>query len=444
MSCRVRRYGGVFLVLALCVVPWSLGSGFHIFEQGAKASGRACAFVAGADDASALYYNPAAMAWLDGGEISLGSSLVLLGDTTLDSQMDLTGSPLFTGGRFEMESNSVHVPHGFAVKGAGDGRVAYGIGVFAPFGLITEWGPGFDGRFSARKSELESYVINPNVAFRASDKWAFGFGLDMIRLELKHFSRNLPPTETTPIEGLFDLRGEGDEVGWNLALSYRNEGWRFGASYRSGFEVEVEGEATVAYPLLMPGQPQGPFAPDEPPTQRLVQRARGTIDLPETWAVGIAYTGLPAWELEFDIHKINWSSFEELPIVLDYGLEVAPGVLVQEIVAEEDWLDTTSFRFGASRELGETSELRFGIYWEDRAIPTRTLRPSVPDAERTGLTFGWGWSPMEGVTVDGYWMHIETAGVETTLQEFMADNSVIAGAYETTIDLFGVTVSFAL
>jgi long-chain fatty acid transport protein len=439
MSRCVRRSLGVFATLLTMAMPWALGSGFHLYEQGAKASGQALSFVARADDASAGYYNPAAMVWLEGTQVSVGSSLVFLGDTTFDSEMNLTGSPAFTGGLFEMESNTVAVPHAYYSTGAGNGRIAYGVAVFAPFGLVTEWGPGFDGRYSARTSDLETYVINPNIAFKVSDHWAIAAGVDLLDAELKSFSRNIPPGEI-PVDSLFNLKGDGDEIGWNVALSFRNDDWAFGLTYRSGFEVELTGEAIVSAPLAPPRDEFAPMAP----TQRLVQRAGGTLDLPETWALGLAYLGFENWEVEFDVHRIGWSSFDRLPINFEYGLEVAPGVLVQQLVQVEDWEDTTSFRLGAARTMGERSELRLGIYWEDSAIPTRTLRPSIPDSDRVGLTLGWGYELAEGFSIDAYWLHIETSTVSTSLEEFIADNSVPAGTYESSIDLIGITANFKL
>jgi long-chain fatty acid transport protein len=442
MSFRLRRTAAVLAVLAAVAIPWSLGSGFHIYEQGAKASAQAVAFAARADDASAVYYNPAAMVWLEGRQASLGASAVFLGDTSFDSKMDLTGSPLFTGGTFDMISNTRYVPHAYYAKGAGEGRIAYGLGVFAPFGLVTEWGPEFDGRFSARESDLQTWVINGNVALKISDHWAVAVGIDKLEAELKSFSRNLPPDEMMPVEALFNLEGDGDKLGWNAALSYRSEIWAFGLTYRSGFEVGLEGTAIVSVPLVTPGAPAA--AESFNPVQQLRQRATGTLDLPETWSVGFAYLGVENWEFEFDLHKINWSSFDELPINLSYGLEVAPGVLVTQLVQDEDWADTSSWRFGASRKVGERTELRFGAYWEDKTIPQRTLRPSIPDSDRTGLSFGLGYELNEVMHVDAYWMHIQTASRGTTLQDFAADNSVPAGDYESELDLIGFTLGFNL
>lgn len=429
MSCRALRAAVVFAALAGLAGPWAWGSGFHIYEQGAKASGQAVAFVARADDASALYYNPAGLAWMDGRHMSVGASAVFIGDTTFDSEMDLLGSPAFSGGTFEMESNTPLVPHLYYAKGAGDGRLAYGLAVFAPFGLITEWGPNFDGRFSARESDLQSYVVNPNVAYRLTDNWSVAIGLDWMEAELNAFSRNLPPTSPGAPEPLFDLEGDGDEVGWNAALSYRSEDWAFGFTYRSGFEVELEGQATVT----VPGAPA--------PLSR--QGASGLLDLPETWAVGVAYLGWDKWEVEFDMHKINWSSFDRLPINLEQGL-VVDGEPVTQLVQVENWVDTSSWRLGAARQLGERSELRFGVYWEDRTIPQETLRPSIPDSDRTGFSLGYGYRLGEGIHIDAFAMHIETASRETTLENFQADESVPFGRWDSSIDLLGVTVQFAL
>jgi len=50
-------------VLFLSVVSSAFGAGFHIHDQGAKAMGMGNAFVAQADDPSALFYNPAGIAF---------------------------------------------------------------------------------------------------------------------------------------------------------------------------------------------------------------------------------------------------------------------------------------------------------------------------------------------------------------------------------------------
>ena len=76
-TCRIegdmeKRHALVLLAAAALAVAPAFGSGFGFYEQGAKASGQAGAWVARADDASANWYNPAALAFLSGREVQFG------------------------------------------------------------------------------------------------------------------------------------------------------------------------------------------------------------------------------------------------------------------------------------------------------------------------------------------------------------------------------------
>lgn len=69
------------LALSLALPMASMGAGFHIREQGAKAMGMANAFVAQADDPSAVFYNPAGIAFQEGTAISLGVTIINVPET---------------------------------------------------------------------------------------------------------------------------------------------------------------------------------------------------------------------------------------------------------------------------------------------------------------------------------------------------------------------------
>src|SRR5438094_8282141 len=73
----VQRIAGLTTVVALLVCP-SIGqaTGFRIVDQSASATGQASAFTAQADDASAVYYNPAGMTQLRRGQVSPGTLLI--------------------------------------------------------------------------------------------------------------------------------------------------------------------------------------------------------------------------------------------------------------------------------------------------------------------------------------------------------------------------------
>src|SRR5512139_2247462 len=89
----------------LATVP-ALASGFSVYEQSAKASGQAGAWVARADDAAANWYNPAALVWLEGSNFHFGANLITIGrDTTLTSADPVYGLPA-EGVKFDSATNN--------------------------------------------------------------------------------------------------------------------------------------------------------------------------------------------------------------------------------------------------------------------------------------------------------------------------------------------------
>ncbi|MCU0223320.1 MAG: outer membrane protein transport protein [Acidobacteria bacterium] len=420
------------LVLA---APMALASGFHIYEQGAKASAQAVAFIARADDASANWYNPAGLVTIDRPTIALGGSLVFLGDTQFDSNMDKINPVLFKGGSWDMEDNIGTPVHLFYAQPLGRSFVL-GVGVTTPFGLVTEWSEKSDLRLSSRKSDLETVVVNVNGAFDFGCGWSGAVGVDYIMADLISFARNIslrPINPALSAEPYADLTGDGDDFGWNAAIRFADEKFAFGAFYRSGYSVDLEGEIDFSD---VPGIPIGggltikDLFPDGP--------GGGTLDLPASYGAGVAFMPTKNWEFEFDIHVMQWSDFKELSVDLEKNTKA-----VDDIYLKEDWDTTYSYRFGGAYAFGtdEAHELRAGAYYETAAVPTETLRPSIPDAPRTGVSVGYGFQG-KSFSLDFYYMYIWIDDVSTSRSEFLNDNSVVWGTYESALSLLGVTGSF--
>lgn len=437
----------VLTAAALLAAPSALASGFAVSEQGAKASGQAVAFVARADDASAVWYNPAAITKLEGNRASLGFSLVFLGDTTFSSKMDGISPLLFQGGSFDMIDNTATPAHAFFVYHFEDSPWSLGFGVTTPFGLVTEWGKNFDGRFSARKSDLSVLVYNLNAAVDVGGGWSLAFGLDYYDATLDEFSRNIsladPFGELT--EPFASLSGDGSTTSWNVAAHFRNDDWAFGISYRNDVSIDIDG--TFAVSNVPAGTiPSPPFpVPDVPWSSQLASTsAAGALSLPAIWQVGFAWLGTENWEFELDFQMISWSDFQQLPVNLTNET-----FLMSDSVVREDWKDTTTVRLGGSYSFSEQHQLRFGIYTDETAIPNNRLRPSIPDSDRIGYTLGYGYtSASKKFGLDFYWLRIEADTVSTSPADFggdadaMLQEGVLWGTYDTSIDLVGLTANW--
>lgn len=424
--------------------PAVLASGFHVYEQGAKGSAQAAAVIARADDASAIWYNPAGMVHFDRPVLSVGFSGVYLGDIKIDSTMNTVPRPgfdrFFTGGTWDMHdhiSTPIHLYYG---RRLGNSRFAVGLAVTTPFGLATDWSipSNFDGRFAAVKTDLRAFVYNLNGAVDLGSGFSAAIGIDYLKAELKDFSRRVGPinvgsTEPVFIEPLLNLTGDGHKTGWNAALQWKSQNWAVGLTYRSEFSVKVDGNTTFTdRPAMLAG-----LLPDTP--------ASGKLDLPATMGLGVAYLGFEKLQLEFDWHRIGWSSFKSIDI--DFLYETPA---LRDKAVPENWKDTDSFRLGCSYEVVPGHQLRAGFYVENSPIPDQTLRPSIPDNDRQVFSFGYGFDGKD-YGLDFYFMRINTKDKkisnELSAAHFDANAmtdpyGVVAGTYRSTVDLAGVTVFF--
>ena len=59
----------------------------------------------------------------------------------------------------------------------------FGLGVNAPFGLVTEYDGSWLGRYQAVKSEVKTINVNPAFSFKPTDNVAIGFGVNWQRIE---------------------------------------------------------------------------------------------------------------------------------------------------------------------------------------------------------------------------------------------------------------------
>ncbi len=143
----MRRILLIAAVAALTSAGSAWAQGYGVFEQSACASGRGGASVASpCPDGSGVYYNPAGLSF---SAKELGAGVTFIGP-----RGDFTN----TGGQvFDLQNNFYPVPHFFYTQPVGD-RLAAGIGVFAPYGLTTEWAnpDTFQGRFLGYKSVIPS------------------------------------------------------------------------------------------------------------------------------------------------------------------------------------------------------------------------------------------------------------------------------------------------
>ena len=427
MTRSQRFVRGLGLALALACLPtFASASGFSIYEQGAKASGLAGAYVALADDASANWYNPANLVWLEGeSQFQIGGNLIAVGGDTEFTALDPSFG-IFTPTTFEPES-SIETPINVYYTSKVNNNIAWGVGLTTPFGLVTEWNQR-PVTFSAQKSELLTFVVNPNIAFRMTENVSIAIGFDYMFADVPEFSREVPvdldgnPLNGFEVIGFSNLSGDGDDTSWNIALSYKGNGSAFGFTYRDGFDLELDGN--IDYSGF------GPIAAFFPSTPGLA-----SIGLPAQAAVGYGFQVGQNATVEVDVAWAEWSSFDAIRI--DLANET---LFSRDLEIVENWDDTMSYRIGVNWKTSSNSEWRFGAVFDESPIPVEYLRPSIPDADRTGLTIGYGRKGNK-VDVDIYYMALDFDEI-TAVPGAPESEGVIAGTYDSFTHLAGIGLNW--
>jgi long-chain fatty acid transport protein len=407
MNERSRLILAVIVVLA--AAP-AFASGFGFYESGAKASAQGGAWVARADDASANWYNPAALVRLTGREVQFGINYLQIGSDTQFSQAP--------GVSYDAVSNAETPAHFYFSQRIND-RVAWGVGLNSPFGLVSEW-KDFPVVLFSRRAELRTYLLNPNVAFKLSDRWSVSFGVDYLAAEVRDFSRdeNITKSAAAPAGGppptvTANLTGEGDAWGYNFAVQFKMSCFSLGGQYRSGFKPKIEGN------IVLDGFP-GPGTV-----------ASADLNLPGQTMLGAAWTG--KWvDVELGGYYTQWNYFK--------NLDIETGSPVTSVNLTENWEGTWSYRLGLAFRLDHEMkhELRVGGVIDESPVPAKYLRPSIPDADRTGYSLGYGYLSRRW-GIDVYAMQIQ---FDDAIANGSPADGVINGTYTSTILLAGVTAKY--
>jgi long-chain fatty acid transport protein len=351
----------VTAVLALPITAQA--SGFLLYEQSAPALAKGGAVVAATADPSAVWFNPAAVAYLPRYGAAVSTALVF---------PKTRFSPAAGGPDTRSESRLGVVPSIF-VHGAVTERVGIGLGLLAPFGLYVKWPDDWEGRLGSLKTDLKVLMVNPNVAVRLHDKVSVALGASPIR-GLVALSLGLGPP---PDAGRGDL--EGDAWGWqvNVATLFRAvpERLHLGLTYRSRTRLAFEGDAHfTGAPLGL----QEVFAD---------QAVKATVVLPDVFAAGVMWRPIPRLELDAEVDWVLWSAFEELRIDFQN-----PGSATLDRRIKRSAVRPLTGRLGAEWSWPALALCaRAGVSYDQSASTRDTLAPSAPDANRLGLATGLGY-----------------------------------------------------
>jgi long-chain fatty acid transport protein len=410
------------------------GAGFSIFEQGSKAMGMAGAFTAQADDPSLLYHNAGGLAFVTERAFSAGLTWIHGTEAEFEGANPFPGE----GYRAEQEPLSAFPPHLYYVQPIND-TWKFGLGIMAPFGLVTEWeNPDqFAGRFISTKASLEVIDINPTIGWQITPNFGLGLGF-LGRVSAVELNRNVPfnnPFTQRIVDiGRIELEGDFSEgYGFNAGILHKvNPSFSWGLSYRSQITVDYEGDARLTQISTGNAQLDALIASRTPFNRDLPVET--SIDFPDQASLGLAFSVTPNLLIETDFNWTGWSSFQEVEIDFTGG---ATNSLADQTI-REDWEDANNYRLGLRWNASPTSQWRLGYVFDETPQPEEAISPLLPDADRNGFTLGYGHTGAIGFDLSVMYLDFK----ERTRDQSFENEGSFFGTYNTQAVLVGATLNF--
>lgn len=394
-------------------------AGFALIEQSGSGMGNAFAgAAASAEDASTIFFNPAGLSRLDGPQVTVAGHVVAVSAEFSNNGSSTPPAGIGTlGGNGGNAGDTAFIPNAYFAMPYGD-RWSFGVGINAPFGLVTEYDADWAGRFQGIKSDLMSININPTVAYRFNDTVSAGFGISYQQLEAELTNAQVLGPAT---EGLSKLQADDDGFGWNAGLLVQaSPATRVGVSYRSMIDYTLEGDVRVT-------DSSGTVVV-------LATPATADITMPDMLSVSLVQAINDKVDLLADITYTRWSEIDRVRIVASSGATLDTLVL--------DFDDALRYSVGLNYRCTERFTGRAGLAFDESPVNDQNRTVRLPDSDRIWLSLGGGYKVGQSGRLDFAYSHLFTS--DSSINQDRGNAAafgLVSGTYEASIDIVSVQYS---
>lgn len=412
-----------FVACCACVLVsagFAWGSAFSILEIGTRATGMGGAFVAVASDGSALYYNPAGIAFQDGFRMQM--DLTLVHGNFKFTPSDAPNGTVVPEGGYQgfIRPKILVLPNMYMTKRVNP-KWTLGFGSFAPFGLGGNWTnfrdddprrTKFVARFHTTRPKMESIWMQPTAAYRVTEGLAVAVGVALVHTHVlleqsilnpleegKVFGEELAPKifpTADPVtagriiarllpEGRSRFAGTSKNIGGSLGILYWNPRLktRFGASYRTAVVQHFKGKSSFAFdkeyalaPLAGPEVFAGLFPEQE---------SAATFPTPATYGVGVATEAFGKNLLALDVQMQDYRRLRY--VVLNFSRHGPDTATPAEVRLDYGFHNAWQVRGGWERAL-KGMAVRAGWAYDGTPVPEKSVSPLWPDSSRLNFDVG--------------------------------------------------------
>ena len=356
----------------------TFAAAFQLNEHSASGLGRAYAGEAAiADNASVLSRNPAAMTTFDKMALSVSGTYI---KPDVDVAGDIYAGPAKLASSSESDiAPDAFVPATYFIQPLND-QWAWGIGLFSNYGLSTEYSKTFPAGAGAGDTELLTFNINPNIAYRINSNFSVGAGINAVyaQAELNRYAGALaitPPLNSDT--AIAHLKGDTWGFGWNVGTLYEiNENNRLALTYRSQVDLSFDGD--------FKGLTSGYRTVD----------GNLKLDLPAQAEFAGYHRLNQQFAVHYSVNWTDWSAFQELKATSN---ACAGGVCLQK---DEKFKDSTRYSLGGTWYVNPSWEARIGFAYDNSPIEPEYRSLSIPDSDRVWYSAGATYHIDQDMSVD--------------------------------------------
>ncbi|MCC5881229.1 MAG: outer membrane protein transport protein, partial [Halomonas sp.] len=397
--------------------------GYQINEQSVSGQGYGHAGrSSNVNDATIVFGNPAGMSFLDRAQITAGGTYLNVNTDIDNATATRNGVPVHTDGTAEGDIvPGTLIPFAFYAHPVNE-QLAFGFGVYAPFGSKTEYEDSFVGRNLGNYTELRVISAQPTVSYRFNDQWSIGAGITFNRVD-GELHRQVPNSGNPATD--LDARIEGDDDGWgyNLGVIFQPvPETTLGLTYRSKVDYTLTGDFRARTTNDLPGGVLGPN-PIPAGTELSARDAKLDLTTPETVNFSITQQMTDRLKLMAGASWTRWSRFDEIRVTDPNDADGPPITFEQQ-----DYSNAWAYALGGEYQLNPQLALRAGVTLDFTPTSDQFRSARIPSDDRRIFSVGAGWSPTDDLTLDFAYSYLTERSTQVD-QERQDANGLITSTY---------------
>ncbi|NKJ42013.1 OmpP1/FadL family transporter [Novosphingobium sp. SG720] len=346
----------------------ALAGGFYLQDQSAKATGRAYSGEVADTGVDSLWWNPASIAGMTGGEAALNATGILpSGDVVNNGTLiKRPGQPAAAVGGDSVAHNPIHkgvVPSG-AIAHALGRDLAVGLAVTAPYNFTTEYSGTSWARYTALTTKLRTIDIQPSVALQLTPVISIGAAVNVEHADAT-LGNALPNLLAALPDGSQTLKGKGWDVGYSAGVQFRGKAVTVGLSYKSAITHKLNGDVVIAGLL-------GPLAANNGTIS-----TQAEFTTPWQLTFGGRWKVSPVFTLNAQATRFGWAEFDSIKLGSPLNTAIP-----------EDYRNTWAVSVGFDADLSPKWTVRGGVQRDVSPVQPTDRDARVPDSNRWNFALG--------------------------------------------------------